>query len=284
MVEPDAFIDDSLTNFKFRTGTTYSTRDLDPVANRLQMSGLRPGGKQRFETSDPASVNVQFQDSMQSGYSNDWKVRISVGGAVTGMFSQGVMAPLADTNGVIFPYTPDITIAYNTNYSTQRFTHSNFNQLSYENSEVSSISINADFTAQNRSEANYILACIYFFRTATKMFFGQDAGSASAGNPPVLVFLDGYGEHIFKRVPCVITQFNHTMPNDVDYIETDNAQESTGDELGFFSSVSAGGTSTRIPTVTKLNVVLQPVYSKRSLAQFNLEDFARGGLVTKGYI
>ncbi len=284
MVEPDAFIDDSLTNFKFRTGTTYSTRDLDPVANRLQISGLRPGGKQRFETSDPASVNVQFQDSMQSGYSNDWKVRISVGGAVTGMFSQGVMAPLADTNGVIFPYTPDITIAYNTNYSTQRFTHSNFNQLSYENSEVSSISINADFTAQNRSEANYILACIYFFRTATKMFFGQDAGSASAGNPPVLVFLDGYGEHIFKRVPCVITQFNHTMPNDVDYIETDNAQESTGDELGFFSSVSAGGTSTRIPTVTKLNVVLQPVYSKRSLAQFNLEDFARGGLVTKGYI
>lgn len=284
MVEPDAFIDDSLTNFKFRTGTTYSTRDLDPVANRLQMSGLRPGGKQRFETSDPASVNVQFQDSMQSGYSNDWKVRISVGGAVTGMFSQGVMAPLADTNGVIFPYTPDITIAYNTNYSTQRFTHSNFNQLSYENSEVSSISINADFTAQNRSEANYILACIYFFRTATKMFFGQDSGSASAGNPPVLVFLDGYGEHIFKRVPCVITQFNHTMPNDVDYIETDNAQESTGDELGFFSSVSAGGTSTRIPTVTKLNVVLQPVYSKRSLAQFNLEDFARGGLVTKGYI
>lgn len=284
MVEPDAFIDDSLTNFKFRTGTTYSTRDLDPVANRLQMSGLRPGGRQRFETSDPASVNVQFQDSMQSGYSNDWKVRISVGGAVTGMFSQGVMAPLADTNGVIFPYTPDITIAYNTNYSTQRFTHSNFNQLSYENSEVSSISINADFTAQNRSEANYILACIYFFRTATKMFFGQDAGSASAGNPPVLVFLDGYGEHIFKRVPCVITQFNHTMPNDVDYIETDNAQESTGDELGFFSTVSAGGTSTRIPTVTKLNVVLQPVYSKRSLAQFNLEDFARGGLVTKGYI
>ena len=284
MVEPDAFIDDSLSNFNFRTDTSYSIRDLNPVANRLQMSGLRPGGRQRFETYDPASVNVQFQDSMQSGYSNDWKVRVSVGGAVTGMFSQGVMAPLADTNGVIFPYTPDITIAYNTNYSTQRFTHSNFNQLSYENSEVSSISINADFTAQNRSEANYILACIYFFRTATKMFFGQDAGSASAGNPPVLVFLDGYGEYIFKRVPCVITQFNHTMPNDVDYIETDNAQGSSGDELGFFSSASTGGTSTRIPTVCKLNVVLQPVYSKRSLAQFNLEDFASGGLVTKGYI
>jgi hypothetical protein len=284
MVEPDAFIDDSLSNFKFRTGTTYSTKDLNPVTSRLQTSGLLPGGRQRYETSDPASINVQFQDSMQSSYSNDWKVRISVGGAVTGMFSQGVMAPLADTNGVIFPYTPDITVAYNTNYSTQRFTHSNFNQLSYENSEVSSISINADFTAQNRSEANYILACIYFFRTATKMFFGQDAGGASAGNPPVLVFLDGYGEHIFKRVPCVITQFNHTMPNDVDYIETDNAQESTGDELGFFTSVSAGGTSTRIPTVTKLNVVLQPVYSKRSLAQFNLEDFARGGLVNRGYI
>jgi hypothetical protein len=284
MVEPDAFIDNSLENFKFRTGTSYSTRDLNPVSNRLQNSGLLPGGRQRFEVSDPASINVQFQDSMQSGYSNDWKVRISVGGAVAGMFSQGVMAPLADTNGVIFPYTPDITIAYNTNYSTQRFTHSNFNQLSYENSEVSSISINADFTAQSKSEANYILACIYFFRTATKMFFGQDSGSASAGNPPVLVFLDGYGEHIFKRVPCVITQFNHTLPNDVDYIETSDSQQSTGDELGFFSSVSAGGTGTRIPTVTKLNVVLQPVYSKRSLAQFNLEDFARGGLVNRGYI
>lgn len=278
MVEPDAFIDSSLENFRNRTGTSYST---NPTVNRLLNSGLIAGGGPLNSATDITNVSVQFQDNMQSGYSTDWKVRISVDGTLSGMFAQGVMSPLASTNGVIFPYTPEISITHQVNYSQQRYTHSNYAHLSYENSEISTIQIIADFTAQSRSEAAYVLACIYFFRTATKMIFGQDAGGASAGNPPPLVKLNGYGRHIFKDLPCVITQFTHTLPNDVDYLETASAADEESDGFGISSSQSNG---TRIPTVTRLTVTLQPVYSKRGLAGFNLADFARGALVDRGYI
>jgi hypothetical protein len=71
------------------------------------------------------------------------------------------------------------------------------------------------FTAQSTSEANYLLAVITFFKSVTKMFYGQDA---ERGAPPPLTYLSGLGEYQFNEHPCVITQFNYTLPGDVDYI------------------------------------------------------------------
>ena len=97
------------------------------------------------------------------------------------------------------------------------------------------------------------------------MWFGR---SQRAGTPPPMVFLNGFGEHYFPNVPCVVTTFAHTMPNDVDYIATSN---------------QPGGT--RMPTNSQLNVTLQPVYSRQRLHnKFNLDDFAAGKLVDSGFI
>ena len=49
------------------------------------------------------------------------------------------------------------------------------------------------FTAQATFEANYMLAVIHFFRSVTKMFYGQDW---QRGAPPPLVFLSGLGEYL----------------------------------------------------------------------------------------
>ena len=93
------------------------------------------------------------------------------------------------------------------------------------------------------------------------MFFGN---SSNPGNPPPMVFLDGYGDHYFPHVPCVVTQFSHTMPSDVDY-------------------VSSGGT--RVPTVSQFTIQLQPIYSKNNIAEnFSLESFAAGRLTDRGFL
>jgi hypothetical protein len=99
------------------------------------------------------------------------------------------------------------------------------------------------------------------------MFFG--AGK-NIGNPPPLVFLNGYGRHYFPNVPCVITNFSHSMPGEVDYIET-----------GLTGGVTE---STKIPTASKISVNLQPVYSKGRIAEFNLQDFSQGRLVDRGFL
>lgn len=262
------------------TGARAITGITNPITSRLRQGGLLGGVKQNQKP----SFDIKYVNKDSGTMSQDWRVRVTLASSSDIFFRSsdaGILAPLRDTNGVIFPYTPTITVASQTNYSQQRFTHGNYNHFAYENSEVQQIQIQADFTAQNRDEAAYVLACIYFFRAASKMFFGQ---GKYAGNPPPIVFLNGYGEHYFKDLPCILTTFSHTMPNDVDYIESRPETELINSELGLTRSTEIFGTGTRIPTISQMSLNLQPVYSKDRVTEFNLDEFAKGRLVQRGFI
>ena len=253
-----------------------------PAMARLGSVGLPMGGNRNL-ASLLGGPNVTFDSP---GNIRDWRVRVGVSPAA--LEYSGVMSPLNQTDGVIFPYTPQVTVTHQANYTPQRLTHTNYPAYSYENSEVQAIQISGEFTVQNRSDANYLLACIYFFRTTTKMFFGQ-SGMVEAGNPPPIVFLNGYGDHYFPNVPCLVTQFTHIMPPDVDYIETGESNTGGGDIFSFFSPEDmfsgGGGTSTtRLPTTSTLSITLQPIYSKIKAGQFSLDSFGRGDLVRGGFI
>jgi hypothetical protein len=174
--------------------------------------------------------------------------------------------------GVVFPYTPTVTLQHSANYAAQKLTHSNYTQYFYENSEVGAISITGEFTVQNVNEGQYLLATIYFFRSLTKMFFGRDS---MAGNPPPIVYLNGYGEYYLPNVPCIVTSFSHTMPDSVDYM--DIPEPGLNYNPGVTRPVL---NSTRLPTTSTLSLTVQPVYSRLAQSQgFNLSDFARGALI-----
>jgi hypothetical protein len=237
-----------------KTATNAISYIANPALARLESAGLRLGGL-RLGSTNIGSQDINFSGSPGTG--RDWRVKVSC--PVLGY--GGVMAPLGTVGGVIFPHTPQISVTHQANYSAQRYTHSNYPHYAYENSEVQNIQITAEMTVQTADEAAYVLGCIYFFRASTKMFF---ANSSNAGNPPPLVYLDGYGDHYFPHVPCVVTQFNHTMPADVDY-------------------VSSG--ATRVPTISQFSIQLQPVYSKRNIADnFSLDGFAAGQLTDRGFL
>jgi hypothetical protein len=179
--------------------------------------------------------------------------------------------------GVIFPYTPQVTVTHAANYTAQKLTHSNYTNYFYDNSEVQAINISGEFTVQSIDEGQYLLATIYFLRSLTKMFFGMDA---NAGNPPPLVYLNGYGQYYFPNVSCVVTNFSHTMPSDVDYV---NIPEPAVNSMGADPQITNYPTnSTRLPTTSTISLILQPVYSRTSQSgYFSLEDFARGSLIAK---
>ena len=203
----------------------------------------------------------------------DWRVKIALSDKAGYFYNDpsnaGIMAPLYKNpegfKGIIFPYNPSVTFSHTARNGSQKLTHSNYDAYFYEGSEVSSIQLDGEFSCQTQVEAKYLLASVYFLRGATKMWFGK---SQRAGTPPPMVFLNGYGKHYFPNVPCVVTNFTHTMPNDVDYIATTN---------------DPGGT--RMPTNSNIQCSLQPVYSRRTLHNdFNLDDFAAGKLVGKGFV
>ena len=173
--------------------------------------------------------NAQAQSTLQTRVAQpaaaDWRVRISLAQNSTYLYNApstkdgsggpGILAPLASTNGVIFPYTPSIETSYAATYGNTPLTHSNYKGQFYQNSSVGDVSIRGTFTAQDTREAQYLLAVIHFFRSVTKMFYGQDA---EAGTPPPLVYLSGLGQYQFNNHPCVVTNFSYNLPNDVDYI------------------------------------------------------------------
>jgi hypothetical protein len=263
---------------------------------RVRVS-LAPNSKYFYN--DPQG-NALLSPLIESGGGSD----NSIGSAI------GQLTGLGGTKrvGVVFPYTPTITVAHTANYSPQKLTHSNYTQHFYDNSEVAAITLTTDFTVQNINEGQYLLAAIYFFRSCTKMFFGA---GPNAGNPPPIVYLNGYGQYYLPNVPCVVTSFSHTMPADVDYLET-NAQLSQDAVAGATNQLpltskyvqyaqralqvgvgggngggGAGGdgSSTRIPTVSQITISLQPVYSKKAIADnFSLERFSQGGLIDKGFL
>jgi hypothetical protein len=191
--------------------TVTGKRATDPNTN----SGLQG---QRANTRAQATI----QDTTNFEQVKDWRVRLRLSPGADYLYKapesqQGILKYLNETDGVVFPYTPTITVSYSANYDQINPTHSNYKVLQYTNSSVDSVSISCDFTAQDTREANYLLAVIHFFRSVTKMFYGQDQ-NPKPGTPPPLVYLFGLGEFQFNAHPLVVTNFNYALPSDVDYI------------------------------------------------------------------
>ena len=168
----------------------------------------------------------------------DWRVRLSLAPDNRRLYQNpddelaGILYPLKATHGIIFPYTPTIAFQHVANYENYELTHSNHRGYFYKGSAVRDIMVPATFTAQDTAEATYMLAALHFLRSATKMFYGQDA---ERGMPPPLVFLHGYGEYGFNNHPCVISLMNYNLPNDVDYIPA-GVPDNESPEAGFFES------------------------------------------------
>jgi len=262
---------------------------------------------------------VLAEQTKQSN-NGDWRVRLSLAPGADYLYNatpSGILQPLKNTGGVIFPYTPKISTNYTAMYVHTDLTHSNYKGYYYQNSNVGEISIEAKFTAQDTNEAAYLLAVIHFFRSVTKMFYGQDA---QRGAPPPLVFLSGFGEYQFKQHPCVVSGFTYNMPDNVDYIrarsvningaslltrrdrQTSPTDPISGAAQRIANLVSSQGISpgaivtrpapptlgqnnpTYVPTSVDLSIRLLPMQSRAQVSQqFSLKGFANGDLIREGF-
>lgn len=268
------------------------------------------------ELSD-ARAQANKQDSANYAREGDWRVRLSLAPEANYLYrvpkgEAGILEPLQATDGVIFPYTPAITINYAANYGATRITHANYPVYQYENSTIDSISINCDFTAQDTFEANYLLAVIHFFRSVTKMFYGQDQ-NPTAGTPPPLCYLFGLGAFQFNAHPLVVTTFNYSLPTDVDYIRATTSTTTGGvnrsasntpdnnnnisltrlqsgqgnltrngePKAAQFSTAPAGSIEpTYVPTRIQIQLSAYPLVSRNVVsAAFSLKDYATGKLM-----
>jgi hypothetical protein len=211
----------------FNPGQTTNAGEenvFDPTGNQGAPRGLTT-------TLEDTRSKATQQDVSNFLAKPDWRVRLSLAPGATYLYKnkgkEGILLPLAATDGVIFPYTPAISVQYAANYDNAELTHSNYKFFTYRGSAVDSISITCDFTAQDTFEANYLLAVIHFFRSVTKMFYGQDQ-NPKIGTPPPLCYLSGLGAFQFDAHPLAITSFNYALPTEVDYIRAGSTPTPAG--------------------------------------------------------
>ena len=241
----------------------------------------------------------------------DWRVRISVNNMELLGDKDGILGPLIPTGGVVFPYNPEIQIAHIANYANTSLTHVNYQYPQYVNSEVQPITINATFTAQDTTEARYVQAVLHFFKTWTKMFYGN---SKYKGSPPPICYLSGYGEYQFNRHPILIQSFSYSYPTDVDYISVTPVTSSLGEQLPVSrstpnstspsgrrlmnSGIQFGGksndtvwsnnstqhnSSSRIPTKLSIDLRCMPLVTRNTISnKWNFADYASGKLTKSG--
>jgi hypothetical protein len=258
-----------------------------------------------------ARSQASAQDTANFETKQDWRVRLSLAPSATYLYkaeNPGILKALKDTDGVIFPYLPTVNVSYVANYDPQELTHSNYKAYQYRSSSVEQVQIAGDFTAQDTAEANYMLAVIHFFRSVTKMFYGQDQ-NPKPGTPPPLVFLFGLGDFQFNAHPLVVTSFNYSLPNDVDYIRASAPTLGAGVSTAGYTTASnstsptdvrlntsglnTGATAappqfqtdsnsqpTYVPTKMQIQITALPMVTRNDISNnFSLKQYATGALL-----
>ena len=255
------------------------------------------------------------EDSASFQKAKDWRVRISLAPSAKYLYKgvspaeAGILEPLQATDGVIFPYTPNVSVSYAAGYDPTDIAHSNYKIFQYKGSSVDSISITGDFTAQDTSEANYMLAVIHFFRSVTKMFYGQDQNPKN-GVPPPLVYLSGFGSFQFDNHPMAITNFTYSTPTDVDYIRAGSQTNMPGQSVATQTSVvnstataasavrlltsnltakapnfqsqntAINSNATYVPTKISITITALPVVTRNDISNnFSLKKYGTGELL-----
>lgn len=196
------------------------------------------------------------------------RARITPLGAGANLFGSGtIMAPLRLRNALVFPYTPTLQVSSTAEYEPTNISHTVYKPQSYAKSYMNEMTLTAEFTAQTIQEARYMLACMHFFRSVTKSYFGASNGEL-AGAPPPVVRFDYLGNQMFNNVPVVIKSYSYVLPPDVDYV-----------------IINEAGLNTQVPTAVTITITMEVYYNPYKLRDtFSVAAFRNGDLLSQGYI
>ena len=225
-----------------------------------------------LKASKPAAT-VQFFDASGNDklLDTDNRVIVKVPDEYLSNYSKGLNSELANIGGIIFPYTPQITLEQKADYEGVNPLHSNFTQYFYKHSSITPISIQGKFTVQNDADAGVYLSTIHLLSALIKMRFGDDT---NAGAPPPVCRLNAYGLFGLNNVPVVLSNFRQELPDGVDYY--------TISKTGSFKLFG----TTSVPTVSTISINCNIVYSRQEMQNFNIPDWLMSGNASrnKGYL
>lgn len=211
--------------------------------------------------------------------SEDWRVRIMLPN-IPSFKNSSLLTPLLESDeSLVFPTLPQILITHTANYDSIAPTHSNYSYPVYSNSTVEDINIACEWPVENEADGKYWIAAVHFFRSVTKMFYGD---SPNRGAPPPVCYLKGYGDYVFNNIPVVVKMFSMDLNDGIDYIKVPLIRSvDIGQGSQFFTDTTSSS-YTYVPTLSRLSIVVAPAFSRNETRKFNLDEFTKGGYIGKG--
>lgn len=247
--------------------------------------GKKPGEKK------PTQNPLQSFIRVTGGNASDWRVKISANfeALAGGDLSGHPFKILQETGGMVFPFTPSITMTHKANYTVTDPTHNNFSYQGYKNSSVEDITITCDFPVNTFEDGKYWIAATTFLKAATKMFYGQ---STPQGNPPIVCYLSGYGPYIFNGIPVVIKSYQVELKDNVNYKRIPSADPGSAEgktdlvEIDLtkpnqqvsnkLANAPDSTYQTWVPMMSTITVIVSPIYNRERVRQFSMKDYSRG--------
>jgi hypothetical protein len=258
---------DSLSALKNRASTAAGTftRGMKPGESLMAAAGAVAGGRSALNSvpAKPTAAVAGF------GSSQDMRVKLRVPPSYLVGPGAGPDGILTKLGGILWPYTPSVSVNSAAAYAQNKVTHSNYNFYNYQSSSVGPISVSGKFTAQNEAEAAIILSVQHVLRALIKMKWGDDT---NAGAPPPICRLDAFGDSQFKNIPCAVADFKIELPDGVDYIA-----------VGRASNLKSWG-NTMVPTSCTISVTLNVMYSRQEMMNYSVDKWLAGTLAGKGYL
>jgi hypothetical protein len=198
--------------------------------------------------------------------STDLRVRLSALDA-TLFTNSPIMSILSSTNGMLFPYSPSITLNQTVDYLDIPLVHSNTNYQAYTRTPSVKISVSGKFTVQNQREGLYALAAVHFLRTASKSHFGEN--DPQAGLPPPVLLFSGYGNYMFGKsgpttgLRVILTSHSWAYDENIDTIP-----------------IAINNGLVRLPSLFTIQCELTVIQTPTRMRQvFTFQDFASGKLM-----
>lgn len=210
--------------------------------------------------------------------------------------------PVGNLKKLDFPYTPQIEYGQEVKYDSYGMSHTNYQTYGYGRTENPSINMTCKFSAHTSEHFNLSAYALRFLRTYTKMNYGRT--DPLRGLPPRILRFFAYGNQVFDNIPVVISKFNMTFPEDVDYVK--GKIDPNSDIYKEIESVRKTSVPTNetpegevpemVVTASREKEIYLPVFFTISIGllvqqnlyktvnNFNLQDFAAGKLNSKGYI
>lgn len=166
-------------------------------------------------------------------------------------------------NTIVLDVMPTISESRSVNYEPFTPIHHPGEIMKYRGTGGRKWGVQGRFIARNQQEATLNQIYMNVIRAWTMPFYGNGTDGDEElkrylGAPPPILTLNAYGSKNISGVKCVLTNYDISWPNDVDYLPTIDGEP--------------------FPVIVNISLSLEETWSPSEFSGFNLRKFYEGDL------